>query len=411
MRMLETGMSAQRSFFTVGGVLLVVAAVLGWIVGGMILSIALLVQGGAFLGLYAFLNSARGAGSRAADNEEAGSASSSAHTFLAEVDDSSLVTDAQRMLDQTYEQVDDEIRRAESIVRNAAEELLQAFDRLGSQSGAQRQLIARLDASARQPDDAAGEDGKDIFQAFMATISSTLFTFVDETLHNSKCAIELVEKLDEVTDSVEQVTHHLNEIVGLAKQTNLLALNAAIEAARAGETGRGFSVVADEVRKLSERTNVFSNQIRALIISINASLGAVSSSANQLASSDMSHILESRATLETTMETLDRVHQERIENVREAEGIAAALDDGVHQAVRGLQFQDMNTQLLEIARQRVELAREATRCLIDVTSSQTIRDDRERSDALRHALEALAANALRKPVEQSSVVEGEVELF
>jgi methyl-accepting chemotaxis protein len=315
-----------------------------------------------------------------------------------------------------------EIQQTQQIFQDAIQKLVDSFTNMNTQSQLQRRLAMQI-TTGRTERDAEDEKSKGGFSAFVEETSNTLQFFVENTVHGSRVAVDLVENMDKITLQIAEVHGILGEIEGISKQTNLLALNAAIEAARAGEAGRGFSVVADEVRDLSGRTGQFSQQIRAAIAKAQEAVKVTEQAIDGLASQDMTFALQSKQHVDEMMRDVQQVNATIAESAEKLSAVTRDVEATVNTAVTTLQFQDLVRQLLAHMIQRFDALNSVSAQLrqlaaqlsaapdAGVSHESRVRAIEQSCGELSGLFEKVRQMTVHSPVHQASMASGEVEMF
>ncbi|RXJ79087.1 methyl-accepting chemotaxis protein [Arcobacter sp. F2176] len=87
----------------------------------------------------------------------------------------------------------------------------------------------------------------------------------DSATKGKQLATDTATSMDDINNTVLNISEAITMIDQIAFQTNILSLNAAVEAATAGEAGKGFAVVAQEVRNLASRSAEVAKDIKNLV--------------------------------------------------------------------------------------------------------------------------------------------------
>lgn len=149
-------------------------------------------------------------------------------------------------------------------VASNAEELASASEETLSAISEITSAIKEVELNAKESARLSEKVSSDAVTLGMASVEKTI-----EGMKNIKSSVErtaeFITKLGGRSDEIGKILTVIDEVTD---QTTLLALNAAILAAQAGEHGKGFSVVADEIKDLAERTAFSTQEIAALIQSV-----------------------------------------------------------------------------------------------------------------------------------------------
>ncbi|MGF1723034.1 methyl-accepting chemotaxis protein [Vibrio kyushuensis] len=232
----------------------------------------------------------------------------------------SVVENSQTMSDNASEANNISLQAAKRIEhqQNDVNQIATAIHEM-SATAAEVANHAELTANASQASSTACEEGQHVIQQNRESI-----------LNLAKQISEASTVIGELESNTQCINQILSTIQEIADQTNLLALNAAIEAARAGEQGRGFAVVADEVRILSQRTHGSTEEIQAMIETLQSNTRqAVQSmaSSTKLADTSVSYAEEAQDSLSRITSSISEINDMALQIASAAEEQRAVSED------------------------------------------------------------------------------------
>lgn len=174
--------------------------------------------------------------------------------------DFAKVKDGMMNISQSLQVMMENIINSSGQVSAGADDLAKAAQSIADGASTQSASVEQLVATTASVVEQVKENTED------ARVAAAETEKVEGMVEDSKLQMnQMMQAMDKITETSNQVVGIIKTIEDIADQTNLLALNASIEAARAGEAGKGFAVVASEIGSLADESAKAANTTKELI--------------------------------------------------------------------------------------------------------------------------------------------------
>lgn len=241
-------------------------------------------------------------------------------------------------------QVMEGINESSEHVSVGANELALASQVLAEGAEAQASSVQQLTATTNTVVDQVELNRQKAEDSAKATAQAA--TIIEQNQENMKMMMDAMDKIHQTS---QQVVGIIQTIEDIASQTNLLSLNASIEAAHAGEAGKGFAVVADEIGKLALESSQAASTTKELI---EISMEEINKG-NSIAENAMNSLIKSV----TAVGQVNEMIQETSENAAVQAESMKQLQAGIEEISHGIQDNSAASQ--ETSATSEELASQA----------------------------------------------------
>jgi methyl-accepting chemotaxis protein len=165
-------------------------------------------------------------------------------------------------------------------------------------------------------------------------------------------------------------------------------------------------VVADEVRSLSNRSSQFSDAIQSQLKAMSLQIESLTGEVRSLASYDVSYVIDAKKDINQALsDIIDKAESDS--SVTSGLGqVAIELEKALSQAIRSLQFGDINGQNLDFTMSSIVFIREQI-------SNLSFDDLGSTTSKLSEHVERLKQRKKERhnPVSATSVVAGDIDFF